>query len=278
MTVASTASSAEAWAALTDSTALQQWFGVPDDELAPGAHVRLDFEDGDFFDLDVEEVARPRLRWSWRFMGCGPRDRIEIRVDARDGGSQITVTDREPHRSREEALGLGEGWRDFTSRLQRFLQTGQRSRYDWRSEVDVWTELPASLDDARRLLIGSASQWLPLSGNAENLLAADALVLADGEQPARFAVEDLGGEAPASVHFQLVPEGITGSLDTRIEIAARGNASTLAISQTGFRELELDDSMRRRIRERFAAEWLTAARRATALAERSRASTPAGVP
>jgi uncharacterized protein YndB with AHSA1/START domain len=257
------------WRALSARPRIDQWFGALTGELAPGAHPRLDFGDGDFFDLEVEAVDEPVLRWAWRFMGCGPRDEIQLRVDRCDGGTAVTVTDHEPDRERDEALALGEGWRDFTMRLQRYLATGERSRYDWRSDVDVWIELPLDAEAARRLVIGSAAEWLPLAAGASNLITADALVLGDGELPAAFAILGVEGAGPASVRFELRPDGMAGSLPTRVAVVPRGDHAMLAIGQTGFRLLAADDATRRRIRERFAAAWLTAARRARELADRA---------
>jgi uncharacterized protein YndB with AHSA1/START domain len=259
----------EVWRALTEPARVGQWLGTLTAELVPGGRARLDFGDGDFFDLDVEEVAKPVLRWDWRFMGCGPRDSVEVRVEARHDGSVVTVSDREPHRSREDSLGLGEGWRDFTSRLQRHVATGAHSRYDWRSDVDVSIELPLEADAARRLVIGSAAEWLPLEDGAPNLIAADALVLDDGREPASFAIAGIESAGRASVRFALRPDGIDGSLTTGISVVARDGGVTLAISQTGFRDLPADDVTQRLLRERFAAAWLAAARRAGELAERT---------
>jgi uncharacterized protein YndB with AHSA1/START domain len=257
----------EAWRALTEPARVEQWFGALSGPLSPRARVRLDFQDGDFFDLEVDRVEQPVLSFAWRFMGCGPRNTIELRVDEHgDGGSVVTVTDEDPGRSRDDALDLGEGWRDFTARLQRYLATGERSRYDWRGDVDVWVELPLDADAARRIVIGSAAGWLPLEEGAANLMVADAIVLDDGQQPAVFAIDAVAGTGPASVRFELRPEGIDASLPTRIAVAARGRGATLAIGQTGFRDLPVDDAARRRMRERFAGAWVAAAGRAAELA------------
>jgi uncharacterized protein YndB with AHSA1/START domain len=255
----------DAWAALTERARVAHWFGELSDELTAGAHVRLGFGDGDFFDLEVERVEWPVVRWTWRFMGTGPQDKVELRVDAHGDVSRVTVTDREPDRGADEARALGEGWRDFTSRLQRYLATGERSRYDWRSDVDVSIALPIGPDAARRLLLGAAAGWLPLPPGAESLIAADVVVLDDGEAPARFAIGDLAGTGPASVRFELRPEGLDGALETRIAVTAHGDGSTLAIAQSGFRKLSVDIEGQRRIRERFASAWRSAVLRAADL-------------
>lgn len=260
------AAPAEAWRAVTDRRRVSQWLGTLSGDLAPGAHVRLDFGDGDFFDMEVEHVGWPSVRWDWRFMGTGPRDAVELLVDGRDGASVVTVTDREPRRDADEALSLGEGWRDFTARLQRHLATGKRTRYDWRSDVDVWIELPIDAGAARGVAIGQAAFWLPLEAGAANLMEADSLVLDDGDEPSAFAISRITGTGVASVKFELQPEDIDGTLATSIAVAPRGDGSTLAVSQTGFRELPTDDAVQRRLRERFAAAWLAAVRRAAHLA------------
>jgi uncharacterized protein YndB with AHSA1/START domain len=255
----------ETWRALLEPERIEQWFGTISGELAPGAHARLDFEDGDFFDIDVERAEQPVLRWTWRFMGCGPADRIDFRVERSAGRSIVTVTDANPDRSGEAALEMGQGWRDFLTRLQRYLANGERSRYDWRSDVDIWIELGVDADAARRLLIGAASDWLPLEAGAANLITAEAIVLDDGQEPMTFAISDVEGTGPMSVRFKLRPTGIDGALLTWIDVATRGDGATLAISQTGFRNLPVDDAVQRSLRARFAAAWLAAVRRAAEL-------------
>jgi uncharacterized protein YndB with AHSA1/START domain len=258
----------DAWRALTDVASVDQWFGALSGELVPGARVRLDFEDGDFFDLEVEEVDKPVIRWSWRFMGCGPRDAIELHLEESTGGCIVTVTDGDPGRGAHETDALGEGWRDFIERLQRYLATGARTRYAWRSEVEVWAELPVDANTARRVVIGFANEWLPLEPGARNLLSARALVLDDGQEPLTFSIEGVHGTGPASVAFTVRPHGIDGALPTEIGVAGRGNAAILAISQSGFSELGADDADQRRIRRRFASAWVAATQRARNLAQR----------
>jgi hypothetical protein len=68
------------------------------------------------------------------------------------------------------------------------------------------------------------------------------------------------------LRFDLRPAGIAGTLDTRIAVEPRGDAALLAISQTGFRDLETGDAAQRRIRARFADAWVAAAVRARELA------------
>lgn len=260
------ASADEAWQAITRRERVALWLGSLTGELEPQASVRLDFGDGDFFDLDVVQVdpSSRRLRWSWRFMGCAPRDDIEIAVNAVGREAQVTVRDSQPQRGREASLELGEGWRDFTSRLQAHLRTGARTRYDWRSDVDVWIELPADAGTARRTLIPAAAAWLPLDGAAD-LFGADALVL--GGPAESLAIEGIEPAGPGSVRFIARPAGQQATTKCLIAIEPRGEEAVLAISQTGFGALDATDRQRRDWRERCARAWLAAARRARELLE-----------
>jgi uncharacterized protein YndB with AHSA1/START domain len=256
---------ARAWQALTDAGELRRWFGVLRREPGPAGGLRLEFGDGDFFALQVEQVEHPELRWTWRFMGIGPVDQLEARVHDCGEGSLVTVVDRRAGRSREEGVALGEGWSDFLSRLQRFLATGENARYAWRGEVEVWIELPVPAPIARRELILSAADWLPLPPGAANLLSAEALLLSDGVEPSSFPLHEIRGDGPGSVRFAVRLPHVEGQLSTRIEITGDSESATLALTQSGFPELGADEAVKRRVRARFAEAWVQAARRAEAL-------------
>ncbi|HEV7808700.1 MAG TPA: SRPBCC domain-containing protein [Solirubrobacteraceae bacterium] len=267
------ASADEAWRAATDPERVRLWFGTLSDKLEPGVRSRLDFEDGDFFDLEVVEVdpLRRRLRWTWRFMGCGPREDVEFSVAPqpdREDAATVEVRDCQAGRSREASLALGDGWRDFTSRLQRHLATGRRTRYDWRGDVDVWIELPVDVDvdAARRALIPAAASWLPLDAG-ENLFTAHALVLDDADADAWLAIEDVEPAGPGSVRFKARPSGLRRSTTCEIAIEPRGGRATLGISHCGFRELDAPDARCREYRVSCASLWLAAARRASEIVE-----------
>jgi uncharacterized protein YndB with AHSA1/START domain len=253
----------EAWRAVTERERVARWLGTLSGDLRAQACVRLDFGDGDFFDIEDVRIDRAhrRLRWTWRFMASAPRDDIEIAVASAGKEAIVTVRDLQPSRGRRASLELGEGWRDFTSRLHRHLATGARTRYDWRSDVDVWIELPKNADAARRTLIPAAADWMPLDDGA-NLFSADALVLDDGGRPERLSIEDVEPAGPGSVRFTARPEGLSQATSCRISIKPRGEAAVLEISHTGFRELDTTDRRRRDLRECCARAWLAAARRA----------------
>jgi uncharacterized protein YndB with AHSA1/START domain len=258
----------EAWRALTESARIEQWFGAVSGEPAPGARLRLDFGDGDFFDLEVQEVARPVLRWTWRFMGCAPRNDVEVGLAAGgDGRTVVTIRDSEPYRDREAALELGEGWRDFARRLQRHLATGERTRYPWRGEVDVPMEMPVGAATARQHLIPAAAEWLPLDGGRD-LFSAGALILGDGDEWVAFEIEGVEPDGPGSVRFAARPEGYRVGTRCRIAIEPYGEGSVLSIRHVGFEELDAVEATARRLRERWAQAWLHAAWRARGIVDR----------
>jgi uncharacterized protein YndB with AHSA1/START domain len=253
----------EAWAAVTRPARVAMWWGeLSTEALTAQERTRLEFGDGDFFDIDVCDIdpAKRRLHWKWRFLGTGAREDIEIHVaPEREHAAIVTVRDCEPRRSREASLALGEGWRDFTSRLQLYLATGDRTRYDWRGDVDVWIELPATAEYASRILIPAASRWLPLD-HGENLFTAGALVL--GED--RLVIDAVQPAGERSVRFTARPADLRQTTTCEIAILSLGTEALLGINHSGFRELDAPDAQRRAYRERCLQLWLSAVGRANA--------------
>lgn len=256
---------AEAWRAVCERERLAQWLGTLTADLDVPGDVRLELDDGDFFEIeDVQlDPAQRRVRWRWRFMGCAPSDDVEITVAPAGAEAKVAVRDRQPRRGRTASLELGSGWRDFTSRLQRHLATGERSRYDWRRDVDVWMQLPVDAAAARRLLIAHAARWLPLRGGAD-LFSAQSLALDDdaGDDAHRLAIAGVTPAGPGAVRFTARPEPLRQATTCLISISPRGDASMLAVHHTGFDALDADDDRRRDWRERSARAWLAAAWRA----------------
>src|SRR4051794_34355958 len=129
--------SSRAWLALRDPARLSLWFGDLDGEWQPGRSGRVDFGDGDFFDVEILDVVESELvEFNWSFLGVGPIARIRWTVISVPEGTEVTVTDHQPDRTAAEVDELMAGWTDFLERLSRFLATGQTSRYGLRDEID----------------------------------------------------------------------------------------------------------------------------------------------
>src|SRR5216684_4233774 len=87
------------WAAVTRRDEIRNWFGDLSNNLKPGGAFRLDFGDGDFFEIMDVALDRPGvLQYRWRFLGTGPSNAIEWIIAPERDGVRVTVTDREPNR------------------------------------------------------------------------------------------------------------------------------------------------------------------------------------
>ena len=57
------------WQSLTEPDVASLWFGALDVQLTAGGSARLDFGDGDFFDLDSVKLNFPNvIQYDWRFL------------------------------------------------------------------------------------------------------------------------------------------------------------------------------------------------------------------
>jgi len=123
----------EVWAALTERDEVRRWFGDLSASLSPGGSYRLDFGDGDCFEIHDVAVQPPHhLTYQWRFLGTGPRNAIGWSIEPIGQRCRVTVTDGEPHRSQRGVAEMIEGWTDFLRRLRDYRETGETTRYAWR--------------------------------------------------------------------------------------------------------------------------------------------------
>jgi len=195
---------AKVWQALTEPHQVSQWFGTLTGALRPATSLRLDFGDGDFFDLEVTQLDPQCLvQYVWRFLGVGPLDSITWRIVPQDRGCLVTVIDSEPDRSYEAALELKQGWLDFTRRLEGFMRTGVSTRYDWRREFDGSIEIPGNLEDAWSTLFvpHMLTRWLPLAGAP--LKTGTYFTVPDDAEPSVLEITDVIWCPPTHVLFQV---------------------------------------------------------------------------
>lgn len=256
-----------AWRALTDPGVVARWFAELRGALRPGEGARFDFGDGDFFAVETLEVDPPyALRYAWRFLGTGPRDTISWEVVPENGGSRVAVLDEEPGRTREAAAALREGWLDFTSRLERHLETGEDTRYDWRRDLDGSVELATPLERARGLVLerGALSRWLPLEG--ATLEDGARWRVDDGAEPASLTVAGVQEDPSGEVRFRLSHPGWMHPTECTIALHPRGDGALLVFGHQGWEEISADPAESRRQRCRLAGSWVAALSRARALA------------
>jgi len=241
------------WRAMTRPERVRQWFGDLDQPMAPGAAVRIDFGDGDFFDAHVDELrAEEAVRFRWRFLGVGQEAEVRWELGRGGAGTAVTVTDSCPGRPPSELAQLDAGWRDFLGRLGRYLATGESARYAWRAVIDGGTSLPAG--PWRPLSDSTVTDWLPVA-----LEGAEPrwFFIVDDNGPRRFAIRQWDLVAGQSLRFAVViPEAGSTHCDVRAEPA--GGGTWLTVRHDGWRQLALSDMRARGLRHRFAAAWTAA--------------------
>jgi uncharacterized protein YndB with AHSA1/START domain len=249
---------AATWSALTLKKSLDMWFGTADRSLAAGQTTRVDFDDGDFFDIETRTVAPLRLvEFDWRFLGVGPAARIRWELRPTPYGCAMTVVDHEDQRSDAAVRELRAGWRDFLGRLGHYLHTGQNSRYDWRDEIDGAVDLPADgqgILEQERLF-----QWLPVSIDG---FEPRWFYIVDDEGPRQFEIIDWQDGAGTDVAFRvLVPEADQPT-DCMVSARPTGAGVRVSFRHAGWRDLGLSDQRARTLRARFAAAWTAALEKA----------------
>jgi uncharacterized protein YndB with AHSA1/START domain len=250
------------YSALTDPALTTRWFGDLDGAIEPGRHVRLDFGDGDFFDLDDVVVDRPRsIAYRWRFLGIMPADEIRWSIEPTEFGSIVTVTDREPSRAPEWADAVRQGWIDFTSRLSTFLASGESTRYDWRRTFDGGVELPCPPADAMAMVTDPdlASRWLPTD---QGLIEGARIMPGDGLEPSIVHVGEMVLDGPAAVRFTMTSRQWQAATACKVEARPRAAGTLLTLEHSGWEDIDGDCQIQRMQRRRFAEMWISALRRA----------------
>lgn len=264
-------STQKVWTSLTDRERVSQWFGDLTEPLRSGGTSRLEFGDGDFFEItDIALHSQHGLSYTWRFLGTGPRNLISWSIGPRETGCEVTVTDQEPQRSEAEAAELAKGWIDFVERLQRYVADGRRSRYFWRQEFDGSAELSVDAETGFAALLSPEGQrgWLPWS--APVTASGSSITIDDGLQPERFEIAGVRQEKPGVLQLQLACTAWRHPTECRIAIQDRADGALLVVSHTGWDGISEEEGEQRRQRRRFGQLWTGALRRAPALAGRSR--------
>lgn len=237
----------DAWCALADPARLALWFGDLDGPW--GGAERIEFGDGDFFELTTTEVAdHASIAFAWRFLGVGPASVVRWTISALPDGTEIEVTDTDAQRSAAAADELAAGWTDFFDRLARHLETGERTRYEWRADIDGGIELPGSFAPLRPDVL---RRWLPVATDG---FAPRWFFVVDEDGPRRFRVDDWrtrDGELTFSVEIP----GAVKDTACRVSFERCGPRSRLEFAHTGWRALGLPDRESRTLRARFAATW-----------------------
>jgi uncharacterized protein YndB with AHSA1/START domain len=244
----------EMWRAVTDPALVGQWFGTLRAPMTAGEDNRVEFGDGDFFDVEVDRIEPGRrLTFRWTFLGVGPECRVSWQVDGDEKASTLTVDDSCTGRPPSETAQLKAGWLDFVNRLATYLETGRPTRYEWRQEIDGSVLLPAG--DWRPLRPETVADWLPIATNGGG---PGWFFVVDEEGPRRFELHDWQLEPDRSLNFTVaMPQGDVPTVCAlRSEPGEQG--LTLSVAHLGWDRLHLSDLQKRMLRHRFAATWRAA--------------------
>jgi uncharacterized protein YndB with AHSA1/START domain len=261
------------WAALTKHEEVGKWFGDLSQDIVPGAKVRLDFGDADFFAIEDIACQPPdHLRYCWRFLGTGPKDEITWDISYLHDRAHVTVTDFEPSRSKEGVEELSRGWFDFLERLQRFLATGEISRYDWRRDFDGSIELPVPAENAATVLFARDMQeeWVPFgSPTPTNPKARQKTVR---NSSVEGLVADVEWNGCCEVDCQFRAHQWLNSTTCRVKIVSNATGSILTVHHTGWAEISNDPSYCMQQRRAFGELWILALQQAKKLVQAAFAS------
>ena len=257
------------WQSLTDADVVAQWFGDLSSDLQSGGSARLDFGDGDFFDLESIALSPPNMiEYDWKFLGIGPTDSITWRIEPNERGCLVTVEDVEPRRTREAALSLREGWLDFTARLVAFHATGQNARYDWRHELDVGLAIKGNAEQVWVSLFAPDVQtnWLPFKSSIQ--WGACAAVV-DGAPPDVICFDQVTWQPAQRAEFQVRSDKWQKPTTCRIELTARKDDTLVYVSHNGWEYISDDRSEQLKQRKRFCELWIHSLKQAKRIAEAS---------
>ena len=251
------ASAQQIWAALTEPEHVGRWLGEISGRLSESEMVRWDQGCGDFSVLEVTRSDPPReLQYVSRPLGIGPKEAISWRITPRGRGCLVTVTDREPRRTREAAIVLRKDWLERTGRLEQLVRGGRPGDHPQIPDFRASTELPGDLPTLWDRLLGPASQtaWFPFSGPlSETGLTFDV----KGDEPAQFRVVDVDLDQPGyTLSFRLAHENWLSPTDCHLGLRQRPQGVMLDIDHQGWEAISFDPEDRRRQRTWFAVLWL----------------------
>jgi uncharacterized protein YndB with AHSA1/START domain len=265
--IETTASVHHAFAALVEPARLARWLGTPSGPLVQGGSTRIAFGDGDFFDLEDVQLDPPeRLRYSWRFLGLGPKNLITWTVgECPEGGAVVTVTDDYAPRTAQDVVDMIAGWTDFTGRLGAYLATGETTRYDWRRDLDGSVELCGSVDAVAARLFGSdgLGAWQPWQ--PASLSPGSAVRIDDGQAPAELELVEVDRSRRNEICLVLRARPWRQPTRCTLAVRQRPGGAVLSVSHIGWEGIARSSAEQRRQRERFCSHWIESMKRARAL-------------
>ncbi|WP_341720563.1 SRPBCC domain-containing protein [Micromonospora sp. FIMYZ51] len=250
---------AQVWVALTDGARLAAWFGTPRGPWVPGSTWRVEFGDGDFFQVTPRHVVPDRrIEFDWSFLGVGPVQRVVWEVTPIADRTRVTVQDADPARSPAELHQMRAGWTDFLQRLSGHLRTGRPTRYDWREEIDGAVDIAAGWAP---LHLDVVYRWLPVASDG---FRPSWFFVIDDDGPRRFEVVNWRPDG-ARIEFGVRIPGAVRTTVAELSVETLADRQRLRFSHRGWRGLGLSDVRARALRSRFAATWTEALEQARQL-------------
>ncbi len=221
------------WKYVSDPRLVSEWF-ADTDQIRLHEPVQFAFGDGDYFAGTILELEEPTfIRLAWKFMGLGGQSDISLFLCPLEDMTEVTVLDRGEYTPRA-AKELREGWRDFLSRLEQRITTGENSRYRWSPDICIGAVVQCDkLSIARTLR--DVSWWRDAFPHFNPVL----LIPGRGDE----SVQAIFQEAEWSGQ----------QTEATVEIAARPDELSLSVRHTGWADLPLDIQLD--ARRRWAALW-----------------------
>lgn len=256
----------EVWQALTNPDKLPLWFGTLSSPFRQGRVTTLNFGDGDFYALEVLGLEPLRhLAYVRRNHGIGPKSYLHWRIQPLEGGSLVSLTDREPQRSREAGVSIRQYWLRVTRRLEAFLESGGKLERTEPGGIHVASEFPGARKSIFFRLIDPESRagWFPCDGALTK--AGECVDILDGREPKSLHVENVRiDERKHTLGLTLRADDWLHSTECVIRLSRRGQDTRVAVEHVGWESISFEIRTRREQRERFAVFWQRAMMRLTA--------------
>jgi uncharacterized protein YndB with AHSA1/START domain len=220
------------WKFISDPRLVSEWF-ADTDQIRLAEPVQFAFGDGDYFAGTILELEEPTfIRFVWKFMSVGATSDISLFLCPVEDKTEVTVLDRGEYTPRV-VKELREGWRDFLSRLERRITTGENSRYRWSPDICIGAVVQCDKLSIVRTL-RDVSWWRDAFPHSNPML--------------------MPGRGDESVQAVFQEAGWSGrQTEATVKIAARRDGLGISVIHTGWADLPLDIQLD--ARRRLAALW-----------------------
>lgn len=237
------------WRLITQPSQVRMWFGDLSADLARSTTARLDFGDGDFFTIeDVSIEPGEVMEYSWRFLDVGDSTRIIWRISGEDGDACVELTDTNAKRSQDGTEELRTGWLDFLERLDKYVATGEVTRYDFRHDFEGSIELDLPFPAA-----------LMSIAKAGGMLALAAPVTDTGSQgDSSQHVGPITYSSENCVSFDLSETGWANATHCEVQLRDKAPKAAFFVQQTGWDTISPNPETCIAKRSSYSFLWRTA--------------------